>query len=384
MDYTSIPDNNNKYTPLIRSITHSRVNWFKIGCLITFLWLSINWLINSISNSSSNISSNTSLSSRLAQHFQYDEFSPIPKNIFQTWKVPRSDRNFPIEYMKTCDSWDEKNKDYRHIIISDNIIDDWVNSEFSIIPEIITVWNKLPKFILKADFFRYLVIFARGGIYSDMDTYCLKSIDSWNKIANFDKLKTGLIIGIEADPDRPDWSDWYARRIQFAQWTLMGKKGHPFLRELIVRIINETLRKDQRGYLNKIEGKDSGGDIMSWTGPGIFTDTLFDYLNNKDNLETQYGFGIGSDYWLKNEKFKLRKPDIDENGLPLHINEMEINYKSFTNLDKPKIFNDIVILPITSFSPGVGAMGSKSARDEMAFVMHTFSGTWKPENERMI
>lgn len=104
-----------------------------------------------------------------------------------------------------------------------------------------------------------------------MDTMLLKPIDSWpsqnkswlNNIIDLNKPipyknskpsllssdeishQPGLVIGIEADPDRDDWSEWYARRIQFCQWTIQAKPGHPILRELILNITATTLASVQ-------------------------------------------------------------------------------------------------------------------------------------------
>ncbi|GAV28863.1 hypothetical protein PMKS-002341 [Pichia membranifaciens] len=234
------------------------------------------------------------------------------------------------------------------------MIDEWIFQEFANVPAVIEAWKLMPKFILKADFFRYLVIFARGGVYSDMDTLCLKPIGE------------------------PDWEEWYARRIQFVQWTVVGKRGHPFLRELIARVVEETLRKQKQGMLKRVEGKDTGGDVMQWTGPGMFTDTFFDYINNV-YTDGSYGdgFGIGSKYWTDGERYSLKKQELNSDGLPLHSNDMEINWLNFTGLEKPTVYDDIMILPITSFSPGVGQMGSKSPKHELAFVLHMFEGSWK-------
>ncbi|KAM9916517.1 hypothetical protein OXX80_013594, partial [Metschnikowia pulcherrima] len=139
----------------------------------------------------------------------------------------------------------------------------------------------------------------------------------------------GLVVGIEADPDRPDWAEWYARRIQFCQWTIQAKKGHPMLRELIAKITQITLERKKNDQLQKVLGKDQGGDIMNWTGPGIFTDMVFSYMNSimqsEDRLEQ-----------------------------PTNSHEEIVTWHLFTGMRVPLVLEDVLVLPITCFSPGVG------------------------------
>ncbi|KAG9999199.1 hypothetical protein KCU78_g16035, partial [Aureobasidium melanogenum] len=61
-----------------------------------------------------------------------------------------------------------------------------------------------------------------------------------------------------------------------------------------------------------------------------------------------------------------------------------ITWEHFTGITQAKKVGDVVVLPITSFSPGVGQMGAGDDDDPMAFVKHNFEGSWKPENERHI
>lgn len=356
------------------------------------------------------------LRAQLAFNFPYNSRSPIPKTIFQTWKVEQDHPDFPKSFKGSVKSWSKRNPNHSYVLIPDHLLDEFIELEFSNVPLIIKAWHLLPKMILKADFFRYLIIFARGGVYSDTDTFCIKEIDKWalyqqeykseddhfrkdlkfgssdknalSSIAESDPIEAqsndiGLVLGIEADPDRSDWSEWYARRIQFIQWTLMGKRGHPLLRELIARIVEETLRRESMGTVNKIEGKDQGGDIMHWTGPGIFTDVVFDYMNNIVNKAYGSGYGIGSAHWISGKKWELKEQELTKYGMPLHESEMWINWTTFTGMKRPGIVDDIMVLPITGFSPGVGQMGSKPDTDPMAFVKHLFFGSWKLQEERM-
>jgi len=202
--------------------------------------------------------------------------------------------------------------------------------------------------VLKADFFRYLILLARGGIYSDIDTHALRSAAEWLP-DSVPKEAVGLVIGIEADPDREDWAQWYSRRIQFCQWTIQSKPGHPVLRDIVANITEQTLALKKSGKLRSFRGD----KVIEFTGPAVWTDMIFDYMNDPRYFDMSTGKG-------------------------------NITWKDFTGMTMPKKVGDVVILPITSFSPGVGQMGAEDYDHPMAYVKHEFEGTWKPESERHI
>lgn len=292
------------------------------------------------------------LQSQLSAEFPYEPEKGFAKNVWQTWKVGLDDETFPTDYNKFQESWNDINPDYRHYLISDPQCHAMVIRLFEKIPDVVEAWNSMPKSILKADFFRYLILFARGGVYSDIDTVSLKPISLWlsAKPTVYDKVNTaGLVVGIEADPDREDWSDWYARRIQFCQWTIQAKKGHPMLRDLIAKITEITLDRKRDGTLKSVTGKDSGGDIMNWTGPGIFTDLIFDYIN----------------------------APFEDAAVSKDKDQPSVSWELFSGMKMPILIDDVLVLPITSFSPGVGQMGAGEISDEWAYVHHLFSGSWK-------
>lgn len=227
-------------------------------------------------------------------------------------------------------------------------------------------YDALPLPILKADFFRYLILLARGGIYADIDTLALKPATEWLS-DNFKLSDVGMVVGIEADPDREDWSQWYSRRIQFCQWTIQSKPGHPVLREIVANITMETLDRKKAKKLSI-----DHDNVVEWTGPAVWTDAVFEYFN-------------------------------DETFFDMSTSTGGISWKNFTGMKEPKKVGDVVVLPITSFSPGVGQMGAGEIDDPMAFVHHNFegssgvpfsvkdcsinrlphTGSWKPESERI-
>ncbi|CAJ2504281.1 Uu.00g116750.m01.CDS01 [Anthostomella pinea] len=289
--------------------------------------------------------SKMSLYDKLAYQYPYDVETKFPAYVWQTWKYTPASAEFQFRDQEA--SWTEQHPGFVHEVITDQVAVHLLRLLYAAVPEVLDAYDALPEPVLKADFFRYLILLARGGIYSDIDTVALKSALDWLPDA-LPKESIGLVVGIEADPDRPDWKDWYSRRIQFCQWTIQAKPGHPVLRDIVSRITAETLRRKRDGVF---VSRDKS--VVEFTGPAVWTDTVFDYFNDARYFDMRHSLG-------------------------------NITYLNFTGIEIPKKVGDVVVLPITSFSPGVGQMGAKDYDDPMAFVKHDFEGTWKPEHERHI
>jgi alpha 1,6-mannosyltransferase len=279
--------------------------------------------------------SKMSLYDKLAYQYPYDVETKFPAYIWQTWKWTPANAEFTFRDQEA--SWTELHPGFVHEVITDKVAVSLLRLLYASVPEVLEAYDAMPEPVLKADFFRYLILFARGGIYSDIDTVALKSALDWIPDA-VPRSSIGLVIGIEADPDRPDWKDWYSRRIQFCQWTIQSKSGHPVLRDIVTRITQETLKRKKEGtYISKEKS------VMEFTGPAVWTDTIFDYFNDPRYFNMEKSTG-------------------------------NITYQNFTGIETPKKVGDVVVLPITSFSPGVQQMGAKDYDDPMAFVKHDFEG----------
>lgn len=290
------------------------------------------------------------IQAKLEYYFPYDIEGKFPMYVWQTWKVGPSSGTFGEQLRPLEASWSEKHPGFVHEVITDVAADHLIKYLFASVPEVAEAYAAMPVPVLKADFFRYLILLARGGIYSDIDTQALKSAVEWLP-PKLDLSTVGMVVGIEADPDREDWAIWYARRIQFCQWTIQAKAGHPILRDIVARITEKTLELKAQGHL-KPGQTPTNITIMEFTGPGVWTDTIFDYFNNHVYFE------FDSQY-------------------------QNITAKDFFNLKEHKKVGDVVVLPITSFSPGVGQMGAGETDHPLAYVHHEFEGSWKPENEIM-
>lgn len=278
------------------------------------------------------------LRQQLAYQFPYDAEGKFPAYIWQTWKHSPGQGDFEESYRPGEASWSQHHPGFVHEVITDAVAVNLIRNLYSTVPSVVDAYQALPKPVLKADFFRYLILLARGGIYTDIDTTALKPATEWVP-ADVPRESYGLVIGIEADPDRPDWHDWYSRRIQFCQWTIQSKPGHPVLRDIVASITEQTLKLRSEGRLEKEALK----SIVEFTGPAIWTDKVFDFFNNPDYFD-------------------------------MSTSSENITWKEFTGITQSKKVGDVVVLPITSFSPGVGQMGAGEDDDPMAFVKHAFEG----------
>lgn len=276
---------------------------------------------------------------RLRYQFPYEPTGTFPGYIWQTWKVSPSSGDFADRLRAQEASWSTLHQGMIHEVVTDDVAANLVRYLYASVPEVVEAYKALPVPVLKADFFRYLILLARGGIYSDIDTRALKPATDWLP-KTVPPSSVGLIVGIEADPDRPDWAQWYSRRIQFCQWTIQAKPGHPVLRSIVARITDDTLRMKKAKILSK-EKMDKS--IVEFTGPAIWTDQVFNYFNDPQFFKVEPGAN-------------------------------NITWESFSNMEKPRKVGDVVVLPITSFSPGVQTMNAKNEDDPMAFVKHDFEG----------
>jgi alpha 1,6-mannosyltransferase len=277
------------------------------------------------------------LKDQLEYQFPYDPASKFPAYIWQTWKYTPASGQFEEEFREAEASWTIMHPTFVHEVITDTVALHLMRHLYASVPEVLEAYNAMPLPVLKADFFRYLILLARGGIYSDIDTSALKSATEWVP-PEVPRSSYGMVIGIEADPDRPDWAEWYSRRIQFCQWTIQSKPGHPILRDIIANITEETLKRKAEGRLTK-----DHKNIVEFTGPAIWTDTVFRFFNDPEYFDMSTSKG-------------------------------NITWQHFTGMKTAKKVGDVVVLPITSFSPGVRQMGAGEDDDPMAFVKHNFEG----------
>lgn len=194
---------------------------------------------------------------------------PIPKVIYQTFKndkLPFVTRQF-ISLLKA------KNPSYRYEFFDDSRIIDFFKKEYDSITY--DAYNRIAIGAVKADFFRYAVLYKYGGVYLDIDGYTLKNLD--HMILSHDDA----IITRERNPD------------YYAQYALIFCKDHPFLKRTIEICVDNILH-------NRFP---NSGHAM--TGPAVYTQAIEECIAENPNIPYRI-FGVDYEGYLKS-RHPLRK-----------------------------------------------------------------------------
>ncbi|KAL8786215.1 MAG: hypothetical protein Q9213_002904 [Squamulea squamosa] len=260
---------------------------------------------------------------------------PISKKI---WQINFDHPNFET-LQKSIWTWSTKNPSYDHKVLDGDSGRQFVQKHYSHDPYIMNTYLELKSLILRADYLRYLVLAAQGGIYSDLDTNAVRPIDTW--LAEDSSKKTRAMVGIEWDQlGGPTTPEGLYMPLQFCQWSL-AFSAHHTLMVWMVKAVTRGLHDLARVHgvrLSELHPK-SNEDVLFTTGPVKWSQEIFAYLS----------FTSGT----------------------------EVTHQNFTGLAKPRLIGDVMILPVDSFATGVGHSGSSATTTDATLLRHTFQGSWK-------
>lgn len=161
----------------------------------------------------------------------------IPKQIFQTFKSDKLPwlTRWHIKRML------RRNPEYQYHFYDDKAIEIFFREE---LPEYYKAYKSLTIGAAKADFFRYAILYKKGGIYLDIDC---KLVSRFKK---FIKPDDEGIISIENNGHL------------YVQWALIFNAGHPFLKKTL-EVCYENIKEHK--FPN---------DVHKTTGPPAFTEGI--------------------------------------------------------------------------------------------------------------
>lgn len=128
-------------------------------------------------------------------------------------------------------------------------------------PQLYNIVASLPVGVMKADLWRYCVLYVHGGIYSDIDTFLVRPDDLYSLVKN---TSSRIIIGME-------------NLTHFCQWTIISEPRHPVLQKVI-----------QLSLTRIGEGVDTTKPnfVHYYTGPAVWTDAIYMLLNIPGHYNT--------------------------------------------------------------------------------------------------
>ena len=283
------------------------------------------------------------------------EEKSIPQKIWQTWHTPAT--SLADEDRDRVTTWHEKNPHYQYELVTDRGAETFVRNHFATDPLVRDVFLNLTDAILRADFLRYLLLLAEGGVYADLDVECKEPIDTWVPLTF--QGKANVVLGIEVDrkPVENDVKLYYDHREYIwgiTNWTLMAKRGHPLLRFVAETVANNLLNVASKQGKTLSTMQLSYKEVIDATGPRAFTEAFLAYASETTGTQ--------------------------------------VTYLNATMLEESKLIDDVLLLPIRAFSMSEASRsGIEGARSEgwPTLVYHWSAGTWKkthfqrPEEEML-
>lgn len=206
-------------------------------------------------------------------HEGYESY--VTPYIWQTYRT----KDLPEKAEIARESWISNNPGWKCELYDDADIDKYIKRYWS--DKMYKFFKALPVGVMKADLWRYLILKTHGGVYSDIDSECLKPIEVWEEEQKFD-TRNILLIGLENDE-------------HFCQWTIYSTKEHPIMKYVCDYILNNYEE-------NGIETTDKDF-VHKTTGPGIWTDAIAAYLQNEDLTRGKTSLEIFKDYKKNPGKF---------------------------------------------------------------------------------
>jgi mannosyltransferase OCH1-like enzyme len=166
----------------------------------------------------------------------------IPKIIYQTFKTNR----LPLINRWYINRFRKANPGYGYSFFTDADIDSFILSEYG--GDTCNAYRKIQIGAAKADFFRYALLYKRGGVYLDIDS----SING--KLDDFIQDTDTAIITSERNPGL------------YVQWALIYAPAHPFLQRTLERVLQNIAE-------NKYPH-----DVSEMTGPSVYTKAINDCI----------------------------------------------------------------------------------------------------------
>ncbi|KAF2019516.1 glycosyltransferase family 32 protein [Aaosphaeria arxii CBS 175.79] len=267
----------------------------------------------------------------------------IPRKIWQTWKT--SPLTFDQRDSDTAKTWAVRNPAHRYEVLTDDNAVQYLEWHYGVHglnrPDIVSLYRELNITIIKADLLRYLVMYAEGGLYADIDVECLRPIDRFIP-ERYDAHDVDLIIGIEIDePAFKSHPVLGSKCESFCQWTFAAKPRLPVMMRLVENIQEWIHDLSKQKGVSISELQLDFNEVISGTGPSAFTKAILEQMTAQNH------------------------------GKP-------VTWDTFHNLAESKLINGILVLNVEAFAAGQGHSDSGNHDSRGALVKHHYHASGWP------
>lgn len=240
-------------------------------------------------------------------------------------------------------SWVSNNQDYSYTLVSDQGADNFVRKHYLANRKEIAHTFLDTRFpIFRSDLLRYMLLESEGGIYTDLETKPRKPIKEW--IPAHLQSSVRAIVGIEYDQlGDPKPSHGFSERISFCQWTIAIAPKHPMMTRIVKKVVANVNEYAQQNGTTISALRHPGARVAEVTGPGVWTTAVWESLSEA-------------------------------------LGGAKLDYRNVSGLKEPKLFGDILVLPIDGFGTGQPHSGSlQDGKAKTALVEHSFSWSWRKD-----
>ncbi|KAI1767984.1 glycosyltransferase family 32 protein [Hypoxylon sp. FL1150] len=277
-----------------------------------------------------------------------DPVSAFPKKIWQTWKI--DPLSFEERDSITARSWTVKNPGHRYEVLTDSNDMNYVEQHYG--PggfnhiSIVDFYRSVNASIIKADLLRYLIMYAEGGIYADIDVEALRPVHRFIP-ERYDESEIDMVIGVEIDqPEFKDHRILGGKSQSFCQWTFMAKPQQAVMLKLVENIQSwlTNLAKKQNVPIGEVVL--DFDEVISGTGPSAFTAAVLEEMNERSSGES-------------------------------------ITWDVFHDLRESKVVGGILVLDVEAFAAGQGHSDSGNHDARGALVKHHYhASNWPSRHPR--
>ena len=196
----------------------------------------------------------------------------VPRHLHQTFPT----MDLPEQFGRQVAALRARNPDWNYTLYDNEAIESFIASAYG--QDVLALYNRInPGYgAARADLFRYLLMYQEGGIYLDIKSGADRPL---NEIAS---NSAGFLLTQWArEPERATFGIHpeltHCPGGEYQQWQITTVRGHPFLRAVIERVLNNI------AHYSPWRNGTGGNGTYRVTGPIAYTLAIQPLLSSCDH-----------------------------------------------------------------------------------------------------